>query len=234
MSRCCCRTRESYQRPYRNPATMPTPSQPATRYSWPAGCARPRLPRAWSRIRLECPACHSATLQEPRDRDDRAPAPRRDRHAKQLFKLAQVSDGFHLTAADAEHEATLTSNNPDAPVAVGRDVQRHVRKSARRCPGQNTHELQDGASRGLTLERVAICQAQDVAAVTDDHVGFERQPADELVSQLRAADLPADDKRPRGTNVHDLVPTERLREELRAKPPVPSDIDALEKNNQRH
>ena len=76
--------------------------------------------------------------------------------------------------------------------------------------------------------------AEDLAGITDDHIGFEREPARKLRAQLGATDFPADDKRPGSANVYDVVSIERLREKLWAKTPVSADIDALEKNDQRH
>src|SRR4051812_881701 len=74
---------------------------------------------AWFFVNLTACAT-SALFQNPHDRDDRAPTPRRRWHTVQFVDLAQVADRLHVTTVHPEHEWSIRGHHPHQPLAVGR------------------------------------------------------------------------------------------------------------------
>jgi hypothetical protein len=84
----------------------------------------------------------------------------------------------------------------------------------------------------LTRERIAGRQAKHVTAVADHHVSFEWQSTRDFCAEFRSRDRPSNHKGSSGANVHDIEVLQLLRQDARAKGPVPANVDAFEENNQ--
>ncbi len=77
-------------------------------------------------------------------------------------------------------------------------------------------------------------QTEEIAAVAEHDFRFEWQLPEQFGTELRSRSRLANDKRARGTHVHDIIAAQFFCKDAWAKRPVPANIDAPEENNESH
>ena len=77
-------------------------------------------------------------------------------------------------------------------------------------------------------------QTEKIAAVAQHDFRFERQLPEQFGTERCSRSGLANDKRARGTHVHDIIVAQFSREDAWAKRPVPANIDTPEENNESH
>ena len=86
----------------------------------------------------------------------------------------------------------------------------------------------------MAVEEIAGQQIEDLVSVADHNLGVERQPPRDLRSQISAADALPDHQSAGRADV-DRVEMLQLRgENLRPELPMTSDVQAAQKNDERH
>src|SRR5438874_9244257 len=77
-------------------------------------------------------------------------------------------------------------------------------------------------------------QPEKIAAVAQHDYSFEWHLPEQGSTELCSRSRSANDKRARGTHVHDVIVAQLSREDARAKRPVPANIDTPEENHESH
>ena len=133
----------------------------------------------------------------------------------------------------AEHEAIVTSENLHRPPPVSRDSQRNCRRE--RSPlRQDAREANDVRIGWLSRKWIGRRVSQNVAAVADHDVGLEGEAPLDLPAKRRPADPLANDEGSGRAEAHSTEAPQLTRESARTECPMPSDVHALEKNDECH
>src|SRR5205809_5136402 len=77
-------------------------------------------------------------------------------------------------------------------------------------------------------------QPEKMAAVAQHDYSFEWQLPEQCSTELCSRSRSANDKRARGTHIHDIIVTQFSCEDAGAKRPVPPNIDTPEEDNESH
>src|SRR5881296_1048238 len=77
-------------------------------------------------------------------------------------------------------------------------------------------------------------QPEKIAAVAQHDYSFEWQLPEQCSTELCSRSRLANDKRARGTHIHDIIVTQFSCEDAGAKRPVPANIDTSEENDESH
>src|SRR5207244_10144336 len=104
------------------------------------------------------------TFEDPYDRDDRTPTPRRRRRTEQLVDLTEIADGFHVTPVHPEDESILRPDDAHEPLPARRNGDWNRSRYAPRSR-QDAHESNDVRARRLGAERIVRLQTDEIAAV---------------------------------------------------------------------
>ena len=99
---------------------------------------------------------------------------------------------------------------------------------------QHAHEPDDVGFRRRPREEALRQQPDDLRALADHDVGREGQPPLDFSVQLLAADPLTDDERAGRADVHGIEMLQLLGEGGWPEAPVTADVEAPQKNYQRH
>ncbi len=171
--------------------------------------------------------------QNPHDRHDRVPIPRRRRHTEQFVDLPEVADRFHVTTVHTEDKSISHCEDSQKPLPVAWKCDRYGRPNAA-ILGQDAHESNNVRSYRLGPERILRLQADEITAIAEHKFRFERQLPEHFRAQLRSRSRLSNDQCACGADVDDIVSAQFPREDTWAKRPVSADIDPSQENNESH
>lgn len=171
--------------------------------------------------------------QDPRNRDNRVPAPCRRRHAVEFVDLAKIANRFHVATIHPEHELAIGCDHPHQPLPVWRKADRKRRPDTAGLR-QDAHKSNDIGGRRLGPKRILRFQPHEIAAIAQHNFRGEWQLPEQCGAEFCSGSRFTNDKRARSSHIDDIKGAHLPCEEARPERPVSADIDASEENHERH